>query len=110
LHGADYSPVTSTNPAVDGEVVLIYATGLGAVSNTPVDGTPAPDAPLAVTKNPPTVAIDGQVASVLWSGLAPGFVGLYQVNVRVPTGLHGNNSVEMTFDDAPSNTLTLAIK
>jgi uncharacterized protein (TIGR03437 family) len=110
LHSADYSLVTSESPAVDGEVVLIYATGLGPVSNTPVDGTPAPDAPLAVTKNPPTVAIDGQAASVLWSGLAPGFVGLYQINVRVPMGLHGNNSVGVTLDDAPSNTLTLAIK
>ena len=35
LHSADYSLVTSENPAVDGEVVLIYATGLGPVSNTP---------------------------------------------------------------------------
>jgi uncharacterized protein (TIGR03437 family) len=110
LHGADYSLVTSDNPAVDGEVVLLYATGLGPVSNTPVDGAPGPDAPLAVTKTPPQVAINGVASSVLWSGLAPGFVGLYQVNVRVPMGIHGNNSVEMTLADAPSNTLSLAIK
>jgi len=110
LHSADYSLVTSENPAVDGEVVLIYATGLGPVSNTPVDGAPAPGAPLAVAKTPPVVAIDGQAASVLWCGLAPGFVGLYQVNVRVPMGIHGTNSVGMTLADAPSNSISISVK
>lgn len=110
LHSADYSLVTPESPAVDGEVVLLYATGLGPVSNTPGDGTPAPDAPLEVTKTPPQVWIDGQAASVLWSGLAPGFVGLYQINVQVPMGIHGINTVSVTLADAPSNTLSLAIK
>jgi uncharacterized protein (TIGR03437 family) len=96
LHGADYSLVTSENPAVDGEVLLIYATGLGPVSNTPVDGTPAPDTPLAVTRTAPQITIGGEAAPVLWSGLAPGFVGLYQINVQVPTGLHGSNNVVAT--------------
>ena len=110
LHSADYSLVTSNNPAVGGEVVLLYATGLGPVSNTPVDGTPAPDAPLAVTTNPPEVSIGGEAASVLWSGLAPGFVGLYQINVQVPAGLHGTGSVVATAGGAQSNPVSMAIK
>ncbi len=110
LHSADYSLVTSNNPAVGGEVVLLYATGLGPVSNTPVDGTPAPDAPLAVTTNPPEVSIGGEAASVLWSGLAPGFVGLYQINVQVPTGVHGASNVVVTLEGAQSNTISITVK
>ena len=60
LHGADYSLVTSENPAVDGEVVLLYGTGLGPVSNTPVDGTEASDAPLSPTQNAPKYRLAGK--------------------------------------------------
>ena len=88
-----YSLVTSENPAVDGEVVLLYGTGLGPVSNTPVDGTEASDAPLSPTQNAPQVSIGGQTASVLWAGLAPGFVGLYQINVQVPMGLQVQGNI-----------------
>jgi uncharacterized protein (TIGR03437 family) len=52
-----------------------------------VDGAAAPLATLSDTVNPVSVTIGGQAAEVLFAGLAPGFAGLYQVNVIVPTGV-----------------------
>jgi uncharacterized protein (TIGR03437 family) len=75
-----------------GEVILLYVTGLGAVSNPPATGAGAPDTPLSPTVIQTDVWIGGQKARVLFSGLAPRYVGLYQINVEVPLvepGLHG---------------------
>ena len=83
-HG-DYSLVTTSKPAAKGEAIIIYATGLGAVQPDPGLGNPASASPLSRTAVTPTVTIGGKSAQVLFSGLAPGFVGLNQVNVVVPT-------------------------
>jgi uncharacterized protein (TIGR03437 family) len=76
------------NPASRGAIVQAYLTGLGPVSPPVVAGFPAPVAePLPRTSAAPTVTVAGQMAQVLYSGLAPGFVGLYQVNFIVPVGV-----------------------
>jgi len=86
-HASNYSLVTPSNPAAPGEVVIVYATGLGKVEPAPPTGQPAPSSPLPVTVEQPTVTISGFPAEVLFSGLAPGFAGLYQLNVRIPQNL-----------------------
>lgn len=73
-----------SRPANPGEFISIYCTGLGPVNNQPPSGTKAPANPLSTTLLPPTVNIGGVAAQVVFSGLSPGFIGLYQVNVRVP--------------------------
>jgi PAS domain S-box-containing protein len=78
---------TSSKPATAGDALVIYCAGLGAVNPAVPDGTAAPSSPLANTVNPVTVTVGGQSAQVFYSGLAPGFVGLYQVNVIVPSGI-----------------------
>ncbi|PYT31281.1 MAG: hypothetical protein DMG57_05570 [Acidobacteria bacterium] len=83
-HGADYSLVAPSHPAARGEIVIVYATGLGAVTPPVPDGQPTPNTPLSFTKILPTITIGGQPAEVLFSGLTPGAVGLYQLNVRIP--------------------------
>jgi uncharacterized protein (TIGR03437 family) len=83
LH-ADNQLVSANRPAERGEVVVVYATGLGAVTNTPATGAAAPSAPLAETVAKPSVTVGGVAAEVVFSGLTPGFVGLYQVNIRIP--------------------------
>jgi uncharacterized protein (TIGR03437 family) len=84
VHGSDYSLVTASNPAHAGEVILVYATALGPVT-PPVDaGVAAPLSPLSWTVKPVTAQIGGVNAPVQFAGLAPGFAGLYQVNVLVP--------------------------
>jgi len=83
-----YQLVTASNPAQRGQYIVIYANGLGAVDNPPPSGeaTPSPTAaqPLASTLVTPTVTIGGVAATVLFSGLTPGSIGLYQIDVVVP--------------------------
>jgi len=58
------------------------------------------------------VTIGGVEAAVEFAGLAPGFVGLYQVNARVPAGVAAGNAVALvlTQNGVPSNTVTIAVR
>jgi len=105
--------VDSNHAVKAGEVVVIYATGLGATSPTVATGQAAPAVPpLALVTTPVKVTIGGVEAAVEFAGLAPGFVGLYQVNARVPAGVMAGNAVPLvlTQNGVASNTVTLAIK
>jgi uncharacterized protein (TIGR03437 family) len=101
-----------SRPAKPGEFLSIYCTGLGAVTNIPNLGAPSPSNPLAATSATPTVTIGGVSAPVSFSGLAPGFVGLYQVNVKVPDGIAPGDAVPLivTIGGVPSNTATIAVQ
>jgi uncharacterized protein (TIGR03437 family) len=86
------SPNSRTNPAAKGALVAIYATGLGQTDPPSVDGlmaTPPQSQPRLSVR----VTIGGQNADVLDAGLAPGFVGLSQVDVRVPPALIGQPAI-----------------
>ena len=97
LHADDFQPVSESAPPRPGEFLLIFCTGLGPVQPEVQSGQIAPSAePLARTLSTPLVNIAGLPALVTFSGLAPGFVGLYQVNVQVPAGVPaGTQSVEL---------------
>jgi uncharacterized protein (TIGR03437 family) len=101
-------PGRTSRPATRGEIITIFCTGLGAV--TPALGTGAP-AGANTTPAQATVKIDGLDASVQYSGTAPGFVGLYQVNATVPNGSRVANDVTVTVSlgGQTSNTATLAV-
>jgi uncharacterized protein (TIGR03437 family) len=111
LHTNTYAVVTSSNPAQPGETLAIYATGLGAVNMAMAPGAAAPStAPFAMTVNTPMVTIGGVSAYVSFSGLAPGFVGLYQLNVTVPQGMApGSQSLQISAGGIASNTAILAV-
>jgi uncharacterized protein (TIGR03437 family) len=106
--------VDSANPAKAGDVVVVYCTGLGATNPAVRSGepAPAPPSPLARAVTPVTVTIGGQPATVQFAGLTPGLVGLYQVNVQIPSGITPGASVPLviTQDGVPSNTVTLGIR
>jgi uncharacterized protein (TIGR03437 family) len=99
-------------PVAASEFISIYCTGLGAVSNQPATGIAAPAGPLSVTIATPTVTIGGIMAQVTFSGLAPGAVGLYQVNVQVPVGAPAGDAVPVTLSigGVDSNTVTIAVQ
>jgi uncharacterized protein (TIGR03437 family) len=80
----NFKLATLSNPLRPNEVAIIYATGLGQVSPLAVPGVAASTAPLQVVGASPVVEFGGVSGDVLYAGLAPGFVGLYQLNVRVP--------------------------
>jgi uncharacterized protein (TIGR03437 family) len=86
LHGANGSKITSSSPVARGETIVIYATGLGPVSASPGTGNPASRTTVSRTTHVVSVAINGLNADVAFSGLAPDFVGLYQLNAVVPAG------------------------
>jgi uncharacterized protein (TIGR03437 family) len=94
------------------DVITIYCTGLGQVDNPPPDGQPAPLLPLANTLVTPVVMIGGVPSPILFSGLAPGFAGLYQVNAKVPAGIQPGSAVPVTITmgGITSNTATIAIQ
>jgi len=70
-----------------GDALVIYCTGLGAVSPRAVAGTPIPLQPLSTAIDPVTVTIGGVNAPVFFAGATAGLTGLYQVNVTVPSGI-----------------------
>ncbi len=104
---------SAANPAAPGTVVQIFATGLGATSPSVATGQPGASAsPFNVTVATPTVRIGGFSADVTFSAVAPGFVGLYQVNARVPLGTALGDAVplQIQIGGRTSNLVTLAVR
>ena len=85
-------------PVRRGEVLELYLAGLGAVLNAPDPGAAGPSSPLARTLSLPIVRLGGVQADVLFSGLAPGLAGVYQVNVRVSDSVPSGGAVSLTVE------------
>jgi uncharacterized protein (TIGR03437 family) len=75
--------ITTSNPMRRGQAYVLYANGLGDVTNRPGSGEPSPAQPLAGAKGSVKVTIGGRDGEVFFAGLTPGNVGLYQVNLKV---------------------------
>lgn len=104
----NYSVVMDNNPVQPGQVVQIYATGLGAT--TPSVTTGAAAGGVARTNQTVTVTIGGQNAVVGYAGAAPGFVGVDQVNATVPNVGSGAQPVVISMGGAQSaGNVTIAV-
>jgi uncharacterized protein (TIGR03437 family) len=103
-----------TNPAKRGSVIQIFATGAGETTPALAAGEAAPASgnPLVLTKVQPTLTIGGKNAKVQFSGMAPGFVGLWQINAEVPADVTPGMAVPlvMTAGGHSSNTITIAVQ
>ena len=104
--------ISNSRPARRGEALSLFATGLGPVSNQPATGAPAPEAPaLASTLEQPAVTIGGVAVPVLYSGLAPGYAGLYQLNVELTADVpSGAASVRLEIGGRESPAATIAVE
>jgi uncharacterized protein (TIGR03437 family) len=81
---ANNEPVTLSNPIHPEDYIVIYVTGLGLTSPGVETGAPAPADPLAQAIILPSVKLGGVALPVLYAGLVPGQVGVYQINVYIP--------------------------
>jgi uncharacterized protein (TIGR03437 family) len=120
----DGSINSASTPAPAGSTILIYGTGQGQVSPAVTDGTAAPSSPLSSTVAVPTssgatclnnqpsmcVSLGSTFGDVKYSGLAPGFIGLWQINVTIPAGLTGTVPVRVVINGTPSNSVTIAVR
>lgn len=107
----DFAENTQSTPIQRGQVVQIYATGPGALKTSVEDGTAAPSETLAETVSTPQVYIGGVPAVVQFSGLAPGFAGLWQVNAFVPdrSFINGRVPVQVFMDGVDSNEVSIFV-
>lgn len=101
-----------SNPAPRSSVIVLYATGLGRVTPPVGDGEPAGVNPLSESQVRPVVNFGAVPGTVQFSGLAPGFVGLWQLNVAVPAGAPTGDdvTVQMVSGSAYSNGGFIAIR
>ena len=81
---ADYSLVTESSPAVPGEYLVIYLSGLGLTDNILADGAQTPPSPALTPLIAPTLTLNGVSIPIYFSGLTPGYAGLYQMNFQIP--------------------------
>jgi uncharacterized protein (TIGR03437 family) len=115
--------ISTSNPAHVSDYLTVYCTGLGPLQGPkgevePTDGVAAPSSPIFQTSVNVTATIGGIGAPVLFSGLSPGFAGLYQVNVQVPGGVGAGNAVPLVLSAADSltgaaarsNTVAIAVR
>jgi uncharacterized protein (TIGR03437 family) len=124
LNGGPYAIITTpdnvltgipTHPVKTGDVIVIYALGLGPTTPSVPTGAPAPTTePLArvsgvqVCFRPGTpVALD-MCSDPAFAGLAPGFVGLYQVNATVPTLTDATGRLTLVVNGIASTSVNLA--
>jgi uncharacterized protein (TIGR03437 family) len=83
-HSSDFTPVTASKPATVGEILSVFAGGLGPTRPGVDPGTPFPSSPLVAVNSPVEVTVNGRPAEVLAAIGFPGSVDGYQVNFRVP--------------------------
>ncbi len=114
----DYSLVTPTNPAVAGEILVLYLTGLGAVTPPVEDGAAGPSNPPSTAIESASIGVDifdsagvDTTANVSFAGLAPFFAGVNQINFTVPMGVaSGEAYVDVSTNEAYTSEAKLFIQ
>ena len=109
VQNAGSSTNSPSNPAKVGSTVTAYLTGSGPVSPSVADGAPSPT-PAAQVTSSVSATIGSASADVSFAGLAPGFVGLLQMNIVVPSGLaNGTYPLAVTIAGEKSNAGSISI-
>lgn len=106
---SDYTLVDDEHPVIPGEMLIFFATGIQDVDVIPPTGAPSPVSNITTTLS---VTMKSFGVNVLYSGLAPGFVGVFQFNVQVPPDVPADGTptdVTMLVASIPANRTTLPV-
>ncbi len=95
---------TTSNPIHRGDVLTVYLTGLGLTLPALDAGLPAPSDPLATVLVAPKLDLGGVALPVLYAGLAPGQVGVNQINVTVPRNVPTGLSIPLNITQGSAST------
>ena len=97
--------------AAKGSFITVYCVGLGEVNNPPATGAATPDAS-STTRSAVSVLLNGVSVPAAFAGLAPGSVGLFQVNVQIPDTAPAGDAIALALSvgGVISNTVTIAIQ
>jgi uncharacterized protein (TIGR03437 family) len=104
-----FANVANGDPAAPGSLVAVYLTGQGAVEPPVANGEPAPSDPPAHASYPVTATIGGQPADVLFAGLNPGSVGVFQITIRVPLLDPGTYPLEILMNGTATATQLVSV-
>lgn len=109
-HSSDFSPVTGSKPAVAGEILSMFASGLGPLRGV-ATGQPFPSDPPAPISSPVQVLVNGMAAEVIGAVGYPGSVDGYQVNFRIPAGTaRGLATIQLTAAWIPSLPVSISVQ
>jgi uncharacterized protein (TIGR03437 family) len=101
--------VTLSNPIHSNDQLIIFATGLGTVTPAVKEGHAGPSKPLALVTSVPTVTLAGKPLKVEFAGLAPGQVGVDQINVVVPYKIPTGFNMPLVISQGSAST-TLSVR
>lgn len=103
--------VDANHPAKAGETLVMYLDGMGATNPVVPSAAAAPGAePLARVTETPQVTVDGETAAIVYAGLTPFSVGLYQIDFTIPKDAKtGNLTVVVTQNGTTANTTTIPV-
>jgi uncharacterized protein (TIGR03437 family) len=105
----DNQLVDFTNPIHPNVMISIYLTGLGQTTPQPALGSAGPSNPVANANTPPTVLIGGTPLNVIYAGLVPGEVGVYQIDAQVPPRIQSAEQTPLVVSQGAALT-TLSVR
>jgi len=107
---SNFTLVSADLPARPGEALVIYLVGMGPTTPSVPSGTATPLDPFSKVQADVEVTVDGQPAQLIFAGLTPLLVGLYQINFVVPQNAKtGKLDVVITENGFPANATTLIV-
>ncbi|MEP7366001.1 MAG: IPT/TIG domain-containing protein [Acidobacteriota bacterium] len=110
VQNADYTVNDANNGAPAGSYVVAYMTGSGALDNPVETGKPAGSEPLSRPRGSVSATINNQPVEIAFAGLTPGFIGLMQMNLKMPALAPGSYPMVVTINGEKSNAAMVTIK
>jgi uncharacterized protein (TIGR03437 family) len=106
----DYTVNDTGSPAKGGSYVVAYLTGCGVLDNPVATGGAAASEPLSRPRGAVSATLGGQSVEVVFAGMTPGFVGLAQMNFKVPNMPAGDYPLVISVNGAQSNAAMVTVK